>query len=82
MMFKLWKEIKKIKKYVKTEKYYVVYRTEEGRIKTYLIGDIDLYNSFSNKEEDRDNAGFKAYCFARDEIRSFRHDRIVSLTRK
>ena len=82
MMFNLQKDFKKIKKLFKAKKYYVVYRTKEGRVKTYLIGDINLYNSFSNKEEDRDNAGFKAYCFARDEVRSFRHDRIISLTRK
>ena len=82
-MFKtIRKEIGRLRRLLNNKQYYVVYRTEEGRVKTYLIGDIDLYNSFSNKEENRDNAGFKAYCFARDEVRSFRHDRIVSLTRK
>ena len=44
-------------------RYYVVYKNKEDKIKTYLIGDINLYNSFSNKEQGRDNAGFKAYCF-------------------
>ena len=63
-------------------RYYVVYKNKEDKIKTYLIGDINLYNSFSNKEQDRDNAGFKAYCFARKQVRSFRHDRIISLTKK
>jgi hypothetical protein len=62
--------------------YYVVYKNKEDKIKTYLIGDINLYNSFSNKEQNRDNAGFKAYCFARKQVRSFRHDRIISLTKK
>ena len=82
-MFKtIRKEIGRLRTLLNNKQYYVVYRTEEGRVKTYLIGDIDLYNSFSNKEEKRDNAGFKAYCFARDEVRSFRHDRIISLTRK
>ena len=63
-------------------RYYVVYKNKEDKIKTYLIGDINLYNSFSNKEQNRDNAGFKAYCFARKQVRSFRHDRIISLTKK
>jgi hypothetical protein len=63
-------------------KYYVVYKCSDNKIKTYLIGDIDLYRSFGNKNENRDNAGFRAYCFAREEVRSFRHDRIVSLTKK
>lgn len=63
-------------------RYYVVYKNKDDKIKTYLIGDINLYNSFSNKEQDRDNAGFKAYCFARRQVRSFRHDRIISLTKK
>lgn len=82
MLKTIKKEIGRLRTLLKNKQYYVVYRTEEGRVKTYLIGDIDLYNSFSNKEENRDNAGFKAYCFARDEVRSFRHDRIVSLSRK
>ena len=63
-------------------KYYVVYRNKDEKIKTYLIGDIDLYRSFGNSNEKRDNAGFKAYCFARKGVRSFRHDRIISLTKK
>ncbi len=65
-----------------SNKYYVVYKNSNNRIKTYLIGNIDLYKSFGNKDEKRDNAGFKAYCYARKQVRSFRHDRIVSLTKK
>ena len=64
------------------DKYYIVYNCSNNKTKTYLIGDIDLYNSFGNNNENRDNAGFKAYCFARKQVRSFRHDRIVSLTKK
>jgi len=77
--------INKFKKACKTlfsNKYYVVYRCSDNKIKTYLIGDIDLYRSFGNKREERDNAGFKAYCFGRKQVRSFRHDRIVSLSKK
>ena len=67
---------------LKSSQYYVVYKNKDNKVKTYLIGDIDLYKSFSNKSQDRDNAGFKAYCFARKQVRSFRHDRIISLTKK
>jgi hypothetical protein len=73
---------KNISKKLSTSEYYIVYKNREGEIKTYLIGDIDLYSSFSNKGDGRNNAGFKAYCFARDEVRSFRHDRIISITKK
>lgn len=72
----------KLKKKLFGHEYYVVYRNSDNKIKTYLIGDIDLYKSFGNSSEKRDNAGFRAYCFARKSVRSFRHDRIVSLTKK
>ena len=77
-MNKLFYKLKSLFK----SKYYIVYRCSNNRVKTYLIGDIDLYKSFGNKNEKRDNAGFKAYCFARKSIRSFRHDRIISITKK
>ena len=63
-------------------KYYIVYRNKDNKVKTYLISSINLYNSFGNKNENRDNAGFKACCFARKSVRSFRHDRIISITKK
>jgi len=77
--------IKKIYKKFKSKlssKYYIVYKNSDNKTKTYLIGDINLYKSFGNKDENRDNAGFRAYCFARNSVRSFRHDRIMSLTKK
>lgn len=72
----------KLKKKIFGKQYYVVYRNRDNKIKTYLIGDIDLYKSFGNSNEKRDNAGFRAYCFARKSVRSFRHDRILSITKK
>ena len=66
----------------KGPRYYVVYKTKDDEVKTYQIGAINLYDSFGNKDDDRNNVGFKAYCFARGEVRSFRHDRIISLTKK
>jgi len=62
-------------------KYLIVYRTEESKIKSYVINKPDLFNSFGNKQECRDNVGFRAFCYGRKSMRSFRHDRIVSITR-
>jgi hypothetical protein len=72
----------RIKSFFFGQQYYVVYKGRHNKIKTYLIGDINLYKSFGNKGEHRDNAGFKAYCFGRKAVRSFRHDRIISITKK
>lgn len=74
--------LKRLKNKIFSKKYYLVYKNSDNKIKTYLIGNIDLYKSFGNKKEHRDNAGFRAYCFARKQARSFRHDRIISLTKK
>lgn len=62
--------------------YYIVYKNKQGEVKTYKIGKIDLYKSFGNKDCSRNNIGFKAYCYGRKQVRSFRHDRIVSITKK
>lgn len=83
-MKKLLKEIlHNVKKLItkKEDQYLVVYRTEESKTKSYIISRPDLYDSFGNKGERRDNVGFKAYCYGRESIRSFRHDRIVSITK-
>ena len=63
-------------------KYYIVYKNQAGQIKTYEIGRINLHNSFGNRSDHRSNIGFKAYCFGRKQVRSFRHDRILSITKK
>jgi hypothetical protein len=76
-MFNLKSKIKKMK----NQKYFIVYKNADNAVKTYEIGRPELTESFGNKNEERNNIGFKAFCFARNEIRSFRHDRIISLTR-
>jgi len=65
----------------KTQNYFLVYRNENNEVKTYEIGRPDLSESFGNKNEIRNNVGFKAYCFGRQDFRSFRHDRIISLAK-
>ena len=82
MIKKVYNKFRNIFKDKFGSQYYIVYRGHHNKIKTYLIGDINLYKSFSNKNEQRDNAGFKAYCFARKSVRSFRHDRIISIAKK
>ena len=63
------------------QRYFLVYKNAEDEVKTYEIGRPQLSESFGNRDEERNNIGFKAFCFGRQEVRSFRHDRIVSLTR-
>tara|TARA_Y100000287_G_scaffold163833_1_gene144716 strand:- start:217 stop:441 length:225 start_codon:yes stop_codon:yes gene_type:complete len=62
-------------------KYLLVYQKQDGETKSYEIGKPLLNHSVSNKKESRNNVGFKAYCFARKNFRSFRHDRIISITK-
>jgi hypothetical protein len=64
-----------------SNQYLMIYKTEENKTKSYIISKPDLYDSFGNKDEHRDNVGFRAYCYGRDSVRSFRHDRIVSITK-
>ena len=81
-MNKLIKKIKSKLNCLFCRRYYIVYRNEHNKIKTYQIGNINLYNSFGNKRDKRDNVGFRAFCFARNQMRSFRHDRIIAITKK
>ena len=62
-------------------RYLLVYQKEDGEVKSYEIGKPLLSRSVSNKKESRNNVGFKAFCFARKNFRSFRHDRIISITK-
>ena len=78
-MFNLKSKIKKMTN--QNQKYFIVYKNADNAVKTYEIGRPELNSSFGNKNEERNNIGFKAFCFARNEYRSFRHDRIISLTR-
>tara|TARA_B100002019_G_C21050164_1_gene488847 strand:- start:235 stop:465 length:231 start_codon:yes stop_codon:yes gene_type:complete len=64
-----------------SSKYLVIYNTEAGKTKSYIISKPNLFNSFGNKMEKRDNVGFRAFCYGRQGMRSFRHDRIISITK-
>jgi hypothetical protein len=80
-MFNIKSKLKNKVKKSQDQRYFVVYKNAEDEVKTYEIGRPQLGDSFGNREEERNNIGFKAFCFGRQEVRSFRHDRIVSLTR-
>ena len=80
-MFNIKRKLKNKVMKNEDQRYFVVYKNANDAVKTYEIGRPDLSESFGNKGEERRNVGFKAFCFGRQEIRSFRHDRIVSLTR-
>jgi hypothetical protein len=61
--------------------YSVVYTTKSGRTALYTIEKPQHSNEFGNAKECLHTAGFKAYCYNRGGVRSFRYDRIVALNR-
>ena len=61
--------------------YQVVYKTREGTTAMYTISKPKHRNEFGNMKEGLSVAGFRAHCFNRDGIRSFRYDRIVSIVK-
>ena len=61
--------------------YTLVYKTKGGRTAMYTINKPRHSNEFGNVRECLRTAGFKAYCYNRNGIRSFRYDRIVSLNK-
>lgn len=63
------------------KRYLVVYRRHDGKVKTYEISKPRLNEAVPNKQEGRHNVGFRAYCFARGQVRAFRHDRVISITK-
>ena len=61
--------------------YSLVYRDAKGETQMYTISKPKHANEFGNQKEKLAVAGFRAFCYNREGIRSFRYDRIVSLTR-
>ena len=61
--------------------YQVVYKTIDGRTEMFTISKPKHKNEFGNLSEGRAVAGFRAYCYNREGIRSFRYDRIISLNK-
>jgi len=61
--------------------YQVVYTTKDGRTEMYTINKPCHANEFGNARECKKTTGFRAYCYNRGGIRSFRYDRITSLNK-
>jgi len=61
--------------------YQVVYRTKAGTTAMYTITRPKHSNEFGNSKEGLVVAGFRAHCYNRDGVRSFRYDRIVSMVK-
>lgn len=59
--------------------YQVVYTTKDGRTEMYTISKPKHKNEFGNVREGLAVAGFRAHCYNRNAVRSFRYDRITSL---
>lgn len=75
--------IKKLKSLlgIKPKQYNLLYRNAKGKTRLFLIGDPLKKTTFGNGGEDDSNVGFRARVGNRDgAIRSFRYDRIVSLS--
>jgi len=61
--------------------YSIVYTTEDGRTEMYTIDKPSHAREFGNVSQSLRTAGFRAYCYNRQAVRSFRYDRIVALNR-
>jgi len=61
--------------------YSLVYTTKNGNTAMYTISKPRHSNEFGNSRQGLQVAGFKAHCFNRGGVRSFRYDRIVSLVK-
>lgn len=75
------KILKKIKRLLNPI-YTLVYTTGKGDTQMYTISRPRHSNEFGNVTQGLRTAGFRAYCYNRGGIRSFRYDRIIALNRR
>jgi hypothetical protein len=61
--------------------YSIVYTTKDGRTEMYTIDKPSHAREFGNVSQSLRTAGFRAYCYNRQAVRSFRYDRIVALNK-
>lgn len=61
--------------------YSLVYTTKNGNTAMYTISKPRHSNEFGNSRQGLQVAGFRAHCYNRGAVRSFRYDRIVSLVK-
>jgi hypothetical protein len=61
--------------------YSLVYTDAKGLTQMYTITKPRHVNEFGNAKQGLSVVGFRAHCYNRDGVRSFRYDRIVSLNK-
>jgi hypothetical protein len=61
--------------------YSLVYTDVKGITQMYTITKPRHVNEFGNAKQGLSVVGFRAHCYNRNGVRSFRYDRIVSLNR-
>lgn len=61
--------------------YNLVYCKRNGKTRMYHIKKPSLRYQFDNIKEGETNVGFRAWCYNRRGVRSFRYDGIISLTK-
>lgn len=66
-------------------KYILIYKNLKGQTKRYKVARPRRENEFGNKVQGLKRVGFKTTCFRqgkRNKVRSFRYDRVISLSRE
>ena len=61
--------------------YSLVYTDAKGLTQMYTITKPRHVNKFGNAKQGLSVVGFRAHCYNRGAVRSFRYDRIVSLNK-
>lgn len=61
--------------------YSLVYTDAKGITQMYTITKPKHVNEFGNTKQGLSVVGFRAHCYNRNGVRSFRYDRIVSLNK-
>lgn len=61
--------------------YSLVYTDAKGLTQMYTITKPRHVNEFGNAKQGLSVVGFRAHCYNRGGVRSFRYDRIVSLNK-
>ena len=77
---KMRKLIQKLKRLIKP-RFTLVYRKKDGGSGIYEISRPSTKHTFGNIGEGEDEVGFRAYCYNRDNWRSFRHDGVISMVK-
>ena len=76
-MRKLMQKLKRLMR----PRFTLVYRKRDGASGIYEISRPRTDNTFGNIGEGEEEVGFRAYCYNRENWRSFRHDGVISMVK-